>query len=66
MSYHICTYTYPQVGLAPIKKRMIKEIGKYGLDKKFTRAEADSIKQASKEIQRRLVCVFYSKDGQVF
>ena len=44
-----------QVGLASIKQRMIQEIGRYGLNPKFTEVEAESIKKTSQEIQKRYI-----------
>ena len=44
---------HTQVGLASIKQRMIQEIGRYGLNPKFTEVEAKSIKQTSQEIKKR-------------
>ena len=42
-----------QAGLASIKQRMINEIGRYGLNPKFTEVEARSIQQTSDEIKKR-------------
>ena len=42
-----------QVGLASIKQRMIREIGKYGLNPKFTEVDAHNIQQMSQEIKKR-------------
>lgn len=53
MTHHTVTPTLTQAGLASIKGRMIREIGRFGLNPKYTKVEAESIEQTYKEIQRR-------------
>ena len=43
-----------QAGLAPIRERLYREtVGRYGFKKEFTKADADTMREVLKEVNKK-------------